>query len=133
MDDTLNLRLVHNDSTSDIIGNSGNNILVVAERPSDGQLYGVSVYGGASLYTINKTSGASTLVHSLDLVDGTDWYDAVFDNTDTLYLTNAPHRGENSKLYTINLTSGIASLVGPIGTGGTTMNVDSVVFKNGVL
>jgi hypothetical protein len=79
----------------------------------DGTLYGLSQSPAGTaqpfLYTINTTTGATTLVGSTGLTGNSAGGLAVDPNTGVLYAA------VNTSLYTINTTTGAATLVGNTG------------------
>ena len=83
-------------------------LIVGLAANSQGELYGIG--SDDNLYVIDKTTGAGTIVGSLNL-DISNLQDIAFDReNDILYgtLFSSPNGG----LYTINLTTGEATLVG---------------------
>jgi hypothetical protein len=85
------------------IGNTGLALTDIAFSPT-GDLYGISF---SSLYKVNSTTGATTLVGGLGSVSGTA-NALVFGSNGTLYMAG-------SSLYTVNTTTGTASAIGSIG------------------
>ena len=85
------------------IGGTGLSLTDIAFNPS-GDLYGISF---SSLYKVNSSSGATTLVGSLGSVSGTA-NALVFGSDGTLYMAG-------SSLYTVNTLTGAASAIGSIG------------------
>jgi hypothetical protein len=118
MDNAQTLRIVNPaDGSSTIVGVSGNGIQGLAIR-SDGTLFGLS---HQNLYTIDKTTGAATLVGFMGPFAGD--FDAKFDNTGKLLLET------NGALYSVNTSTGNATLVGPT-PGFTVLSMD---FENGTM
>ncbi len=66
------------------------------------------------LYTIDLSTGAPTLVGEMGNFATSGYVSAVFDNYDTLYLTEQ-NGAADSSLYTVNTQTGLATLIGPIG------------------
>ena len=89
---------------------------------SDGVLFGTN---STSLYTINPTTGAATLIGSLG-ISGATYFDLRFDTSGHLYFTS--DSGSTATLYSINTTSGAATLIGSIGAA-----VGVLDYENGTL
>ena len=71
-----------------------------------------------SLYTINQSTGAATLVGSLALPSGRNMTDMTF-NPATAQMHGVAFDGQRNYLYTISTTTGAASLVGEINSPGS--------------
>lgn len=87
---------------------------------SGGTLYGLTAFlgtpNGNSLYTINPTTGASSLVGSMNLmiVEG----DLAFSPSGTLYgLAALEEDLKSEQLFTINKATGAGTIVGLVGKG----------------
>ncbi|WP_157896566.1 PEP-CTERM sorting domain-containing protein [Acidovorax carolinensis] len=85
------------------IGGTSTTLTDIAFSPS-GDLYGISF---SSLYRVNSSTGATTLVGSLGSVSGTA-NALVFGADGTLYMAG-------SSLYTVNTLTGASSAIGSIG------------------
>jgi len=85
------------------IGNTGIALTDIAFSPT-GDLYGISF---SSLYRVNSSTGATTLVGGLGAVSGTA-NALVFGADGTLYMAG-------SSLYAVNTLSGATNLIGSIG------------------
>ncbi len=85
------------------IGGTGTTLTDIAFSPT-GALYGISF---TSLYSVNSSTGAATLVGSLGAVSGTA-NALVFGADGTLYMAG-------SSLYSVNTLTGAASAIGAIG------------------
>src|SRR5688572_2674974 len=70
-----------------------------------------------SLYTINQSTGAATLVGSLALPGGRNMTDMTYNPTSG-QMTGVAFDGQRNYLYAISTASGAASLVGEINTPG---------------
>jgi hypothetical protein len=93
----------------------------MAFRASTNTLFATGFDG--SLYTINTTTGAATIVGSTGLSFTNAWQGLAFDGSGTLFLNAA----DNDNLYTINTTTGAATLVGANGpTNGN--GIDGLAF-----
>ena len=86
-----------------LIGNTTIALTDIAFSPT-GDLYGISF---SSLYTVNSSTGATTLGGGLGAVSGTA-NALVFGSDGTLYMAG-------STLYTVNTLTGAASAIGSIG------------------
>jgi hypothetical protein len=121
IDNSQQLRIVNvANGSSAIVGPSGNFIQGLAIR-QDGTLFGLS---HQNLYTIDKTTGAATLVGFMGKFNGL--FDAKFDNAGNLFL--ATTTGNGSSLYSVDAATGLATLIGPIG-----FSVPSLDVENGTL
>jgi hypothetical protein len=100
------------------IGNTSVALTDIAFNPS-GDLYGISF---SSLYKVNSSTGATTLVGSLGSVVGTA-NALVFGSDGTLYMAG-------SSLYTVNTLTGAASAIGSIGyqSGGDLAFIGSELY-----
>ena len=100
------------------IGNTSVALTDIAFNPS-GDLYGISF---SSLYKVNSSTGATTLVGSFGSVVGTA-NALVFGSDGTLYMAG-------SSLYTVNTLTGAASAIGSIGyqSGGGLAFLGSEVY-----
>lgn len=100
------------------IGNTSTALTDIAFSPS-GELYGISF---SSLYKVNSSTGATTLVGSLGSVVGTA-NALVFGSDGTLYMAG-------SSLYTVNTLTGAASTIGSIGyqSGGDLAFIGSELY-----
>jgi hypothetical protein len=109
------------------VGPIGFSVTGLAVHPSTGVLYGVTAGGGSAstrkLITVNKTTGAGTVVGSLGLKIA----DIAFDASGQLW--GWSETGDD--LASINITTGAATIVADSGFGtyGDGMSFD----KNGVL
>ena len=103
--------------TATVVGNSGASLTDIAFDPS-GNLYGV---GFSSLYSINKTTGAATLIGSLGVGDVNG---LVFKSDGTLYAS-----GLTGELYTVNTSTGAATGVFNTGYGSG----GDLAFHSGIL
>ena len=104
------------DGAGTIIGNMGNfqNMIGLA-CDSAGNIYGVD-FGDDNLYSINKTTGAATVIGPLGIDLAEYGQDMEFDkNNDVLYL--AAYLSSGGALYTINTSTGAATLVGEFMNG----------------
>lgn len=111
--------------------NPGTSIIEVAQRPSDGALFGMAFSNG-NLFTIDKTTALAAQVGSS--THSVTWLNIAFDGSGNLFLADAPGgRNTNSNLYGINTTTGAATLLGAIGTGANLFNVDALLWHNGAL
>lgn len=96
------------------IGPIGRSVTGMAVRPGTGVLYGVTTSSGTnplSLITINKTTGAGTLVAALST--------AVIPVADISFAADGTLYGwseQTDDLVTINLTTGAVTVVGPVPT-----------------
>jgi hypothetical protein len=85
-------------------------------------LYMVDGWGGTkSLYTVNLTTGATTLVgvHGV-----TDMFGLAYDSAnDTLYASSTAYSDGTTKLFKLNLATGAATLVGSTVLAGTSTYV----------
>lgn len=104
--------------TTSFIGNTSTALTDIAFSPS-GDLYGISF---SSLYKVNSSTGATTLVGSLGSVVGTA-NALVFGSDGTLYMAG-------SSLYTVNTLTGAASAIGSIGyqSGGDLAFIGSELY-----
>jgi hypothetical protein len=82
----------------------------VASAPIPGALYGTD---GVNLYTVDKTTGATTLIGSLGNIE-VDMGAITFDAAGVLYGTSVT---SSARLYTIDPGTGAATAVGPLNTG----------------
>lgn len=100
------------------IGNTSIALTDIAFSPS-GDLYGISF---SSLYKVNSSTGATTLVGGLGSVVGTA-NALVFGSDGTLYMAG-------SSLYTVNMLTGAASAIGSIGfqSGGDLAFIGGELF-----
>jgi hypothetical protein len=92
-----------------LVGNTGVSSTMDLAFDSTGVLYSTV---GNRLYTLDLTTGASTLVLTLTGIQGGSVMGIMFDRFDTLYATNYVSGAE---LYTINLATGAATVVGETG------------------
>ena len=99
-----------------VIGNSGR-VLTDIAFDSAGNLFGVDF---DNLYSVNATTGATTLIGSLGPV--TSFNALVFGSNGTLY-------GASNNLYTVNTSTGAATSIGPIGFA----SAGDLAFLNSVL
>ena len=99
-----------------VIGDMGVTMTDIAFDP-DGDLWGITF---TSLYKIDKTTAASTLIGNL----GTSALSLVFNSSGILYTAN-------SSLYTIDTTTGTASLVG--NGGDSYLSSGDLAFVGGEL
>jgi hypothetical protein len=89
----------------------------------DGTLYGLEASATPSLYTINTTTAATTLVGSTGITN--TGYGLAFATNGTLYAMDG-----TSGLFSLSPTNGAATLIGPIGNS----SIGTVEFgANGVL
>lgn len=100
------------------VGPIGFAVTGLAVDPTTGILYGVSgrETGTASLITINRTTGAGTLVGVLDPVSSDGVPDITFTSDGTLY--GFLGGGGDFDLATISKTTGLATVVGDAGLTG---------------
>lgn len=98
-------------------GNAGTILTDIAFDPS-GALFGINF---DSLYRVNTSTGAATLVGSLGAVSG-NLNALVFATDGTLY-------GASNQLYKINPTTGVAADIGPLGFTAA----GDLAFLNGLL
>jgi hypothetical protein len=100
----------------------------------DGTLYGIR-QGGGALYTINPTTGATTLVGLTGLGDPFILGGLTFAGDGNLYAALS-NQGGPSFLYRVNQTTGAATLIGNIGftgvSGLTSGNVADVAIPEPV-
>ncbi len=95
----------------------GNKVNSIAYSPS-GTLYGVSqgtpsdVPPGGNLFKINPTTGAPTLLATLDTFIFTEGDIACDPTSGILYAVDGP-----GQLFTINTTTGAGTVIGNVGTG----------------
>ena len=104
------------DGTGTIIGDLGNfQYMVGLACDSAGNIYGVDIYDD-NLYSINKTTGAATVIGPLGIDLDEYAQDMDFDkDNDVLYL--AAYLTSGGALYTINTSTGAATLVGEFMNG----------------
>ena len=104
------------------IGPIGFSVTGLAVHPTNGTLFGstgnASPVSPGSLITINKTTGAGTLVGSFGF-PGKTMTDLTFTSDGTLYGWLAGPGGTGEDLYTINQATGAATKVGTSGLSGT--------------
>ncbi|QYM78008.1 DUF4394 domain-containing protein [Horticoccus luteus] len=94
----------NNGSILSTIGDTGlSHITAMSFNPLDGKLYAASSGSGASLYTLNTSTGAATLVGALG--DSDDIPDMTFRSDGTLFAWSE----NNDTLKTINLATGAAT------------------------
>lgn len=90
-------------NTSTFLGNGGVTMFDIALDPTSSILYGVS--GGGSLYSINQTNGATSLIGGTGaVING-----LTFDSSGTLFASGG------SSLFNVDLGTGAAGLVGITG------------------
>src|SRR5262245_16582450 len=118
------------------IGPIGFSVTGLAVHPTTGVLFGStgnrSPISPGSLITINKATGAGTLVGSFG-VAGATMSDLTFTSDGTLYGWLSDPSGGPESLYTINLTTGTATKVGTSGLsdtfgGGLAANSSNTIF-----
>lgn len=104
--------------TTSFIGSTGTALTDIAFSPS-GDLFGISF---SSLYRVNSSTGATTLVGGLGSFSGTA-NALVFGSDGTLYMAG-------SSLYTVNTLTGAASAIGSIGfqSGGDLAFIGSDLY-----
>lgn len=126
-DDTGDL---YNVSTSTagltLIGSTGISGIGEIEFSPGGTLYGFTVGGGSTLYTINPTTAVATSVGPLGLpfvFEG----GLAFSPSGTAYATNGDS-ADNPQLLTINLTTGAATVVGTISGGAH--DIDGLAYRS---
>lgn len=104
--------------TTSFVGNTGVTLSDIAFSPT-GDLYGISF---SSLYKVNSSTGATTLVGGLGAIAGTA-NALVFGSDGTLYMAG-------SSLYTVNTLTGAASAIGSIGyqSGGDLAFIGSKLY-----
>lgn len=104
------------------------NIAGLAIQPTTFDLFGISINGG-SLWSIDKTTGAATLIGP-PIGSLTFGHGLAFAPDGTLYATDTSGAGTSS-LYTLDLLTGDAVLVGEIDRDvvvGLTFNASGVLF-----
>jgi hypothetical protein len=108
--------------TSTVVGSfvSVANIGGVAYDTSRNTLFGVSPTTD-SLYTLNRTTGAATLVGSLGIPSNLAMQGVAYDPFSNQLFATAADTGE---LFTINRDTGQAQLIGPTGRGISGLAVD---------
>ena len=104
------------------IGPIGFSVTGLAAHPTNGTLFGstgnAAPVSPGSLITINKMTGAGTLVGSFGF-QGKTMTDLTFTSDGTLYGWLAGPGGAGEDLYTINQATGAATKVGTSGVSGT--------------
>ena len=97
-----------------LIGATGPNSPIGISFSPGGTLYALTLIG--NLYTINPTTGASTLVTTVNPIPFvTAEGDIAFSPNGTLYEVGGAN-GTNSDLFSINTTTGVATDIGTITT-----------------
>jgi len=128
--------LASNGAVICMIGPIGFAVTGLAVHPTTGVLFGstgnMSPTNPGSLITINKGTGAGTLVGSFG-VAGATMADLTFTSDGTLYGWLSNPSGGPEDLYTINLTTGTATKVGTSGLsdtfgGGLAANSGNTIF-----
>jgi DNA-binding beta-propeller fold protein YncE len=97
--------------------------------PTNGQLYALTTLYDNSLYTVNPTTGAASLVGptgQTSVIEG----DLAFDpTTGTLYgAYEVPSGTSNEELFTLNTSTGVATIVGPMSS--STIDVSGLAFDS---
>ncbi len=87
---------------------------------SSGILYGTGFYfdgeeTDVTLFTINTTTGAATIVGPTGLGTGGNITDLSFRNADNVLFAHFQNRNVGGELHTVNTTTGTATLVGSTG------------------
>lgn len=102
------------------VGTLPSGVQSLAFRP-DGTLFGAS---GTSLYTLNKSTAAGTLLGAMGL-GGSGADNIRFDGSTLLVMTT----DANSKLYSLNQTTGAGTLIGSSGVNDVSLDA----FSGGIL
>lgn len=89
------------------------------------QWYGADSEPNSSIYTINKTTGATNLIGA----SGVSLKSLAYDVTNGVLYGNSYDQGSNY-LYTIDIATGQATLVGSIGDNLTTPLIVSIAINN---
>jgi hypothetical protein len=108
------------------IGPLGNDIQALAFKSGTKPGPATVAVSYQDLYSLDLTTGATTLIGQMGNFATSGYVAAFFDNFDTLYLTEQNGLSDSS-LYRVDTTTGLASLVGPIGFTVTAV-VDGVGF-----
>ena len=116
--------------TSSLIQGNGSILFDGLALSSGGTLFGMD-RGGDSLYSINTTTGAPTLIGLTGIPQPSPAYvlgGLTFDQNGNLYAALSDDQNNNN-LYSIDPANGAATLIGPIGSG---MTVSGIAFLSTV-
>lgn len=110
------------------IGPIGFAVTGLAEDPTDGTLYGITSNNSAvsplSLITIDKVTGAGSLVGAESPGTNTPWTDIAFDMYGNLYAF-----AQSTRFYSVNKATGVGTLLGGVG-GATSGGAISIRSRN---
>lgn len=117
------------DGTATMVGPMGNTQFMVGIAcNSAGEMYGVDIYDD-NLYSINKTTGAATVIGPLGIDLSEYAQDIAYDKSnDVLYL--AGFVDLVGKLYTVNTSTGAATMVGEFMNGA---ELDAFAIPYGIV
>lgn len=105
------LYIVDNNLTATPIGEITSEYILAIAANSSGDLFGIG--GDDNLYSIDKTTGAGTIIGSLG-IDCQNRVDIGFDRTnDILYGTLSSNTTDDNGVYTIDVNTGNLTLISP--------------------
>jgi WD40 repeat protein len=125
--DTSNLYSIStSDASLTLIGNTGISSPGTIEFSPNGTLYSFSVGSNSTLYTINPTTAAATLIGPLDLNFAYEG-GLAFSPSGIAYGVNGDN-ANNPQLFTLNLSTGEATVVGTI--SGASRDINGLAWRS---